>query len=58
MPEKLDMFCYQCSQTVGGTGCTVQGMCGKTATVAQLQDNYDLRLIGDPREDIDSILKE
>ena len=37
--ESLDMFCYQCSQTAQGTGCTVQGVCGKPATVARLQDN-------------------
>ena len=37
--EKPDMFCYQCSQTAGGTGCTVRGVCGKEATVARLQDN-------------------
>ncbi|MGB4652650.1 hydroxylamine reductase [Methanothrix sp.] len=37
--EKLDMFCYQCSQTARGTGCTVKGVCGKEATVARLQDN-------------------
>jgi len=37
--EKLDMFCYQCSQTAGGTGCTLKGVCGKEATVARLQDN-------------------
>ncbi len=37
--EKLDMFCYQCSQTARGTGCTVRGVCGKEATVARLQDN-------------------
>jgi len=37
--EKLDMFCYQCSQTAGGTGCTVKGVCGKEPTVARLQDN-------------------
>jgi len=37
--EKLDMFCYQCSQTAKGTGCTVRGVCGKEATVARLQDN-------------------
>ena len=35
----LDMFCYQCSQTARGTGCTVKGVCGKEATVARLQDN-------------------
>ena len=34
-----DMFCYQCSQTAEGTGCTVRGVCGKEATVARLQDN-------------------
>jgi hydroxylamine reductase len=37
--EKLNMFCYQCSQTAGGTGCTLKGVCGKEATVARLQDN-------------------
>jgi len=37
--EKPDMFCYQCSQTAGGTGCTLKGVCGKEATVARLQDN-------------------
>lgn len=37
--ERLDMFCYQCSQTVRGAGCTVRGVCGKEATVARLQDN-------------------
>ncbi len=39
MPEKLNMFCYQCSQTAFETGCTVKGVCGKEATVARLQDN-------------------
>jgi len=33
------MFCYQCSQTARGTGCTVRGVCGKESTVARLQDN-------------------
>ena len=37
--ERLDMFCYQCSQTVRGIGCTVKGVCGKDPTVARLQDN-------------------
>jgi len=37
--EPVDMFCYQCSQTAWGTGCTVKGVCGKEATVARLQDN-------------------
>ncbi len=33
------MFCYQCSQTANGTGCTISGACGKGPTVARLQDN-------------------
>jgi hydroxylamine reductase len=36
--RKTKMFCYQCEQTKGGTGCTTIGMCGKTADVAALQD--------------------
>jgi len=32
------MFCYQCEQTARGTGCTVQGVCGKLPEVAALQD--------------------
>ncbi len=36
--ERLDMFCYQCAQTARGTGCTIRGVCGKSATAARLQD--------------------
>ncbi|MGP1488432.1 MAG: hydroxylamine reductase [Peptoanaerobacter stomatis] len=32
------MFCYQCQETAGNKGCTVKGVCGKTADVANLQD--------------------
>ncbi|SEM54457.1 hydroxylamine reductase [Syntrophus gentianae] len=32
------MFCFQCEQTAGGTGCTKGGVCGKTPEVAALQD--------------------
>jgi len=32
------MFCFQCEETAKGEGCTVQGVCGKTDTVANLQD--------------------
>jgi hydroxylamine reductase len=32
------MFCYQCQEAAKGTGCTVQGVCGKPADVANLQD--------------------
>jgi hydroxylamine reductase len=34
----MSMFCYQCEQTAKGTGCTVQGVCGKDETCAVLQD--------------------
>ncbi len=37
--EEQEMFCYQCSQTARETGCTVKGVCGKSATAARLQDN-------------------
>ncbi|HEY68050.1 MAG TPA: hydroxylamine reductase [Thermoflexia bacterium] len=42
----MAMFCYQCSQTVRGTGCTVKGVCGKVPTVARLQDNLILTTKG------------
>lgn len=32
------MFCYQCQETAGCTGCTKAGVCGKTASVAGMQD--------------------
>ena len=32
------MFCYQCQETKDNTGCTVAGVCGKTAKTANLQD--------------------
>lgn len=32
------MFCYQCEETAKGSGCTVQGVCGKTDETAGLQD--------------------
>ena len=48
------MFCYQCQETSRNEGCTVKGVCGKTAEVANLQDlllylckgisNYTVRL--------------
>lgn len=44
--ERLDMFCYQCSQTARGTGCTVKGVCGKEPTVARLQDNLIFAIKG------------
>ncbi len=32
------MFCYQCQETAGCTGCTRAGVCGKSADTAKLQD--------------------
>ncbi|MBW8002249.1 MAG: hydroxylamine reductase [Planctomycetes bacterium] len=32
------MFCYQCEQTAGGTGCTKIGVCGKDEDIQSLQD--------------------
>jgi len=66
----LDMFCYQCSQTARGTGCTLQGACGKKPTVARLQDNllfsimgtsaylYHARELGYTDKDVDAFLEK
>ena len=35
---KPKMFCYQCQETAGCTGCTQIGVCGKTPEVAAMQD--------------------
>lgn len=32
------MFCYQCQETAGCTGCTRYGVCGKSPQTAKLQD--------------------
>lgn len=34
----MSMFCYQCQETSKGTGCTIVGVCGKTADVSDIQD--------------------
>ena len=34
----MNMFCFQCQETCKNTGCTIQGMCGKKADTANLQD--------------------
>jgi hydroxylamine reductase len=39
--EKIDvdgMFCFQCQEAAKGIGCTIQGVCGKTDEVSNLQD--------------------
>ena len=35
--DKL-MFCYQCQETAGCTGCTKFGVCGKSPELANMQD--------------------
>ena len=32
------MFCYQCQETAKGTGCTVQGVCGKKSDLSAMMD--------------------
>lgn len=68
--EELSMFCYQCSQTVKGAGCTKKGICGKDPTVARLQDNlliackgisayyYHARELGYTDPEIDEFLEK
>ena len=34
----MSMFCFQCQETLNNSGCTVKGVCGKSDTVANLQD--------------------
>src|SRR6056297_712635 len=34
----MSMFCYQCQETAKNEGCTVKGVCGKDADIANLQD--------------------
>jgi hydroxylamine reductase len=40
------MFCYQCEQTAGGTGCTKVGVCGKNEDIQSLQDTLIFGLKG------------
>ena len=40
-----EMFCFQCEQTAGGTGCTRTGVCGKRPEVANLQDDITAAMI-------------
>ena len=49
----MSMFCFQCEQTAGGKGCTVNGVCGKKEPTANLQDGLtgkliDLARVADP----------
>ena len=40
-----DMFCFQCQQTAGNSGCVKVGVCGKQPETAHLQDELVCRLI-------------
>ena len=42
----MSMFCRQCEQTAGGTGCTTVGVCGKNEDISSLQDTLVLGLKG------------
>jgi hydroxylamine reductase len=64
------MFCYQCEQTAGGTGCTKVGVCGKDADIQSLQDMlifglkgiaayaYHARELGQKDEQVDAFMHE
>lgn len=67
--DALKMFCYQCSQTAKGSGCTIRGVCGKEPIVARLQDNllyaikgicaylYHARELGVSDSEVDAFLE-
>ena len=39
------MRCRQCEETIAGTGCTRNGVCGKDSELAELQDTLIGKLI-------------
>ncbi len=66
----MSMFCYQCEQTAGGSGCTKLGVCGKNEDIQSLQDillfglkgiaayAYHARELGARNEEVDSFMHE
>lgn len=44
MNNTMKMFCFQCQEANGNRGCTMGGMCGKKADLANLQDTLVLQL--------------
>lgn len=34
----MSMFCFQCQETVKNEGCTIKGVCGKSAYLSNIQD--------------------
>lgn len=41
----MSMFCFQCEQTYKGSGCIIQGVCGKKPDTANLQDELTSSII-------------
>ena len=61
--NKDRMFCYQCEQTAKGKGCEIQGVCGKKASTANIQDelinsavNLSINNIDSKREEITELI--
>jgi len=64
------MFCYQCEQTAGGSGCTRIGVCGKNEDIQSLQDillfglkgiaayAFHARELGARDEEVDAFMHE
>lgn len=64
------MFCYQCEQTAGGSGCTKVGVCGKNPDIQSLQDillfglkgmsayAYHARELGGIDQEVDGFVQE
>ena len=64
------MFCYQCEQAAGGSGCTKIGVCGKNEDIQALQDTlvfglkgiaayaYHARELGVKDEQVDAFMHE
>lgn len=53
----MSMFCYQCQETAKNTGCTIAGVCGKKADIANLQDELvkELKVLALKYENSDDI---
>lgn len=66
----MNMFCYQCQETSQGIGCTIKGVCGKTAEVSDIQDlllyvakgisvyNSELRVQGKASQEADMFVTD
>jgi hydroxylamine reductase len=64
------MFCNQCEQAAGGTGCTKVGVCGKDQDIQSLQDTlifglkgiaayaYHAHELGQKDEEVDAFMHE